>query len=397
MRVGLAFFTFCALTYAVQQTSDIEQPTYIVKDIAFKAHDGVAMLGRLVLPKSTAPRAIVIYVQTAEGATIDQKRLLGNGKTFNYYDLYREKLTAMDIGFFSYEGRGIRMGDDPPRYEKIDWDVYNTSTLENKVRDLLIAIETVQNQDGLRHTAILLMGASEGTLLVAEAAARKPDSVAGLTLYGVSAVNLRDHMKFIMSDGDFMRFRALDENKDGVITKAEWDKSLKEHDFSKADLNADGKFTVADIMVATKKYLDAIDTDDYEVLQAWAKAAAALAIPEGWFRDHFAHADSWMFLSQLRVPIGYFHGDADRMAPISAVKELEVKAKKANLTNMEFHYFQGLDHSLNVVQYFVNGKLPEGHQAIFAFIDRIAPPIAEINRSVEHHNGTTGATNEAEE
>lgn len=371
--VGFAFFTFCQLTYAVQQTSDKEQPNYVVKDIPFKAHDGVAMLGRLVLPKSNSPRAVVIYVQTAEGATIDQKRPLGNGKTFKYYDLYRDKLTFMDIGFFSYEGRGIRMGDDPPRYETIDWDVYNTSTLENKVRDLLSAIETVRKQDGLQHTPILLMGASEGTLLVVEAAARKPDSVAGLVLYGVSAVNLREHLKYIMSEGDFMRYRPLDENNDGVITKAEWDKIVKGQDFSKADLNADDKFTVADVKVATKKYLDAIENDDYDVLQAWAKATAALSVPEGWFKDHFAHADSWTFLSQLGIPIGFFHGNADRMAPISAVKELETKAKRANLTNMEFHYFEGLDHSLNVVQYFVNGKLPEGHQAIFAFIDRIAP------------------------
>jgi hypothetical protein len=61
------------------------------------------------------------------------------------------------------------------------------------------------------------------------------------------------------------------------------------------------------------------------------------------------------------------------MTPISAVKELEDKAKKANLTNMEFHYFKDLDHSLNVGEYFVNGKMPEGHRAIFEFINRVAP------------------------
>ena len=35
-------------------------------------------------------------------------------------DLYREKLTAMNVAFFSYEGRGIRMGEKPPRFESID-------------------------------------------------------------------------------------------------------------------------------------------------------------------------------------------------------------------------------------------------------------------------------------
>jgi hypothetical protein len=61
------------------------------------------------------------------------------------------------------------------------------------------------------------------------------------------------------------------------------------------------------------------------------------------------------------------------MTPISAVKKLEDKAKKANLTNMEFHYFKDLDHSLNVGEYFVNGKMPEGDRAIFEFINRVAP------------------------
>jgi len=345
-----------------------------VLDITFKAHDDVQMFGRLVSPKSDSPRAIVIYVQTAEGATVDQKRLLGGGKTFNYYDLYREKLTETGLGFFSYEGRGIRMGDEPPRYEKIDWDIYNTSTLDNKVRDLLSAIETVRKQDGLQDIPILLLGASEGALLCAEAAAQKPDAVTGLVLYGMLVTNLRETFRYIMSDGEFLKYRSLDENKDNVITRSEWDRVIKNVDFSKADLNTDGKFTVADIKITTKKYLDAIDNDNYKVLQAWAKAAAALAVPEGWFKDHFSHADNWTFLSQLDIPVGCFHGDADRNAPIAAVKELERKAKKAKLTKMEFHYFKGLNHSLNIGQYFVKGNMPKGHRAIFAFIDRIAPP-----------------------
>ena len=371
--IGCAF-SFCGqLSYAQQQTNETRRLDSVRKDVAFKAHDDVAMFGRLALPGSNAPRAVVIYVQTAEGMTVDMKRPLGRGKTFNYHDLYREKLTAMGIGYFSYEGRGIRMGEDPPRYEKIDWEVYNTSTLENKVRDVLSAIEAVRRQDGLERTPILLMGASEGTLLAAEAAAKKPGSVAGLVLYGVAVNNLKEILTYIFSDGDFLRARRVDANKDGVVTRAEWDAVVKRQEFSTADLNKDGKFTIDDIKVATKKYLDAIASDDYEVLQTWAKAGgAAVSLPSGWFKDHFAHADNWTFLSQLNIPVGCFHGDADRNAPIAAVKELEAKAKQANLTKMEFHYFEGLDHSLNVGEYFVNGRLPKGHQAIFEFIDRIA-------------------------
>jgi len=108
------------------------------------------------------------------------KRPLGGGKTFNYYDLYREKLPPINVAFFSYEGCGIRNGDSPPRYEQIDWDVYNTSALENKVRGVLSTLAAVRKQEGTKAARIFLMGASEGTLLAAEAASRAPGEVAGL-------------------------------------------------------------------------------------------------------------------------------------------------------------------------------------------------------------------------
>ena len=55
------------------------------------------MLGKLTVPDTETRHAVVVYVQTAEGATVDMKRPLGGGRTFNYYDLYREKLPAMSV------------------------------------------------------------------------------------------------------------------------------------------------------------------------------------------------------------------------------------------------------------------------------------------------------------
>src|SRR6185503_11675054 len=143
-------------------------------EIPFKSHDGYPMFGKLTIPDSPGGHPVVIYVQTAEGMTVDMKRPKPGGGTFNYFDLYAEKLPEMNVAFFRYEGRGVSMGDQPPRYEKFNWDIYNTSTLENKVRDLLSAVEVVKKQPGIDASQILLMGASEGTLLAAEAASRSP-------------------------------------------------------------------------------------------------------------------------------------------------------------------------------------------------------------------------------
>ena len=60
----------------------------------------------------------------------------------------------------------------------------------------------------------------------------------------------------------------------------------------------------------------------------------------------------------------------DTNTPIAAVKALEEDAKKADKMKIEFHYFEDLDHSLNILEYFTKGKLPEGRKAIFEFIDR---------------------------
>src|SRR5262249_6551866 len=127
-------------------------------EIPFATHDDYEMFGKLTLPESAGPHAVVIYVQTAEGMTVGMKRPDGRGGTFNYFDLYAKKLPEMNVAFFRYEGRGIRMGDSPPRYEQIDREIYDTSTLENKVQDILSAVQVVREQPDIDPSCIFLMG-----------------------------------------------------------------------------------------------------------------------------------------------------------------------------------------------------------------------------------------------
>ncbi len=372
---------FIILSFLIVTTTALADDPAKVKtrtiEIPFQSHDGHAMFGKLVVPETGGPFGVVIAVQTAEGATVDMKRRKGREGTFNYYDLYREKLPAMNVAFFSYEGRGIGMGDQPPRFEKIDWDVYNTSTLENKVLDALSALQVVQQQQGVDTKRIFLMGASESTLLAAQVAARAPKEVAGLVLYGVLTSNMRENFRYIMSEGAFLPYqRQFDTDKDGKISKQEYEDRLKKLgvDLAKAapfatlDKNGDGFFTVDDMKIMTKKYLDAIDQDDFAVLQAWAKTSAAVSVPKDWFKDHFAQKPIWTYLEQVDIPVGCFHGGMDTNTPIGGVKKLEEQAKAAGKTKMKFFYFDKLDHSLNVGEYFVQNKLPEGHQAIFGYI-----------------------------
>jgi pimeloyl-ACP methyl ester carboxylesterase len=346
-------------------------------EIAFTSHDGYPMRGKLTVPNTAGPYAVVIYVQAAEGMTIDMKRPLPKG-TFNYFDLYREKLPEIGVGFFSYEGRGVTMGDTPPRYEKIDREVYNTSTLDNKVRDVLSAVSAVRKQKGVDARKIFLMGASEGTLLAAEAAARAPDQVTGgLVLYAVLSSTLKDMLKFQAADGPFMIMNSVfDADKDGKTSKAEYDADARKNRalglqataFETLDADHDGFFTQADFRTLRKPLADAIEADNFDGISAWLKQTAVVDLPTGWLQDHFAHPSMWSFLAQLKIPVGLFHGTADNLAPVDGTRNLEAQAKRAGKTNLEFHYFDGLDHSLGIGVWFTRGTLPEGHQAIFEFI-----------------------------
>ena len=94
-----------------------------------------------------------------------------------------------------------------------------------------------------------------------------------------------------------------------------------------------------------------------------------MTTPKGWFKDHFAHPTIWTFLSRMDISIGLFQGDADLSTSGEGVRETEGLAKKAGKSNMQFHYFERLDHSLGIIAYFVRGTLPEGHKAIFEFIN----------------------------
>lgn len=376
--LSAAAFLLLVMAPALAQGT-AQAPKAIAKttEIPFKSHDGYDMLGRLTVPDSPGKHPIVIYMQTAEGMTIDVKRTNPRGGTFNYFDLYREKLPPMNVAFFSYEGRGIRLGDDPPRYEKIDWNIYNTSTLENKVRDALTAIQVVSRQPGIDPSRVFLIGASEGTLIASETASRARKEVAGLILYGVMSGTMRDTFKYILTGGAYLPYReSFDTDKDGKISKAEFEadphkfrqRALRNASFETFDVNKDGFITEDDIKAPGKPLLDALETDNYALLNLWAKRSAGVSTPENWFKNHFEHPPIWTFLSQLDIPIGFFQGVVDPFVPVEGVRRMEAEAKKAGKTKWEFHYFDDLEHSLGIAAYFTRGVIPEGHKAIFEFI-----------------------------
>jgi len=340
-------------------------------EIPFTSHDGHAMFGKLTIPDSVGPHPVVVFVQTAEAQSADTRIPNPRGGTLDFFDVYRREFAAINVAFFSYEGRGARLGDQPPRYVQLDRPVYNTSSLDNKVRDAIAAVRVLQKQSGIDASRIFLRGVSEGTLLAAEAASRIPNEVRGLVLSSV-LTDMKAAMKFMMSDGTFWQHQGhWDANRDGTITPAEFEadprgvRKLMPPGFELKvfDANGDGNYTVEDVRVRSKPLLNAVDAHNLEIVGVWLKAAAAVDTPDGWLADHFKHASIDTFLSGLEMPVAFFHGEADQLTPVTELRALERRMKAVGKSNMEFHYFPGLDHG---------GVASDGYRALFDFVRRQA-------------------------
>jgi len=189
------------------------------------------------------------------------------------------------------------------------------------------------------------MGASEGTLLAAEAAARAPDKVkGGLILYAILSSTLKDMLRFQAADGPFLVMnRVFDADKDGKTSKAEYEvdpRKTPRCDFKPRPLKPSTRI----MMASSHKRISERS------------------------ENRCSMRSMRTFLSQLTIPVGLFHGNADNLTPVEGTKALEALAKRAGKSNLEFQYFDGLDHSLGIGSWFVRGTMPEGHKAIFAFI-----------------------------
>jgi alpha-beta hydrolase superfamily lysophospholipase len=348
-----------------------------ITEVKFSSHDGHAMYGRLAIPQSGTIRAVVIRVQTCQGMTIGSARDDGFGRFDRGFDAYSKAFPEHGVAYFCYEGRGIRTGDKPPKFEVVDRKVYDTSTLDNKVRDVQSAISAVRDQPGCSKAKIFLLGASEGSLLAAEAAAKKPTLIDGVVLGPVLPGNLQSSLRFALIDGQFRKLlQNFDNNADGKITKNEYEADkkgfrtktdLRNVEFSDLDANGDGVLTVDDLKIMCKEYLDALEVKDWKKLDEWVVLSGGTR-PKGWLEDHFAHAPIWKFLEPLSIPVGVFHGQDDCVCSVDEVKKLERLMLKAKKDNIQFEYFDGHDHSLNADEFSLSSRVSKGQAAIISYV-----------------------------
>lgn len=355
-------------------------PPRVTIDIPFKSHDGYEMRGRLTLPDTPGRHPVLVMVQTAEAMTVDQRIRNAAGVVVPVFDVYRDPLTPLGIGFFSYDGRGVTTSATGGRV--IDRTVYDTSTLENKVLDLISAVRLLQKQPGVDAGQLYLHGSSEGTLLAASAATRIPNEVAGVVLYGIVAETLKQALRFMVDEGMFMQHLGhWDADGDRRITAAEFEADPRgirkrlppEVTFSNFDLNGDGVHTADERTQLSAPIVEGIDKEDLDVVGKWLSVAASVPVPRTfpeWAREHFEHPPLEAVLLKLHMPIAMLQGDVDTSTPASDVRALQKRIEAAGKSNISFEYFPTLGHDLGALMYFTTGELSPGYAAIVEFMRR---------------------------
>ena len=348
--------------------------------IKFQLFDGETVEGKLSLPTDTSNiKELVVYIHGTGPGTYDDHRKFGT-LDFNYFDYFANEFTKRGLAFFSYSKRGVTFGDDPPLFDKVDREKFRKVVPSVEIKDIATFISTLRKDTRLKKAKVVLLGWSEGTVLAAMAAEDKRNKVSAIFLCGYVNDNMADVIKWQNVGGSAMvSFRdAFDKNKDGLISKSEYEaddkiaigfrKRLQGVQFEQLDVNKDNSITAADFEVLQKaKYdaiLDAYNRGDEDWI--W-KNYFRISIP--WLKEHFALEANKDRMLRLNMPIYIFHGESDQNCPVEGVYDIKSRFEKAGKTNLHVNVFPGHNHDLNFVDWVTKKEMPYGIAKIFQVAD----------------------------
>jgi len=355
----------------------LSRPTNHIKTIL--AHDEHTISGRLVMPAGDEPvEKLVIYVPGSGINTMLNRHYLPDIGHVNYIDFWVDNLVAEGVAFFSYNQRGVGLSGMSPYYTLNHW--YWTYLPHNSVLDVYHIINALVEHERLADAAVLLLGMSEGTVISPLVAEEFPHLVDGLFLMGTPISGMYDilrwqnagygsmvwfHYHFDADDYGRISQEAFNADPHGVV-----DTVLMGSDFHELDTNGDGYIDILDIQMQldeidrgpeyTQELLFRIEIDDRD----WVWANYPVRLSPGWFRYHFALRPNYQVLPELNLPIYIFHGRLDQNAYVGRVYDMYDRFAELGRTNLTVQTFAAHDHGLNGWDWFLEGQMSEGRQAV---------------------------------
>ncbi|MDR3246385.1 MAG: alpha/beta hydrolase [Prevotellaceae bacterium] len=333
--------------------------------------DGEQITARLSLPEEQV-NTIVVAVHGTGPNTYLNKR-----PGFNYYDVLAEGFCKQGVAFFSYNRRGVEIGDTPPMFDKIDSVKFAEYLPYTEAEDIETMVSFLKKDKRFEHCKIILYGISEGTIIASMVADRQKVKIDALLLHGYAHENMFDIIKWQnMGEGVMKMINSIfDKNKDNAVSKEEYefeDPTLAAYrnylfsnlSFDSTDVVKDNVIDIKDIRQMRAPFNDALMAKIAENDGAWIWQNY-VKISIGWLREHFALEPNKTRLLRINIPIHIFHGTEDANVPVESVYDLESRFKVCKKSNLTIHIFDKHNHDLNFQDWITNKEFSDGLQAIF--------------------------------
>jgi pimeloyl-ACP methyl ester carboxylesterase len=353
-------------------TSSAQAQTFTSEIKRVTLSDGETTTTRLCFPKSEEISTIVIAVHGTGPFTYLTKR-----EGFNYYDVLADGFCEQGVGFFTYNRRGVDLGETTPWFDKVDSVKYAKYLPNIEVDDIEVMVTYLKKDERFKNCKIILYGISEGTIIASMVAERSNVKIDALFLHGYAHENMFDIIKWQNTgEGIMIMFNPIfDKNGDNAIDRTEYESDdptigayrnylFQNMDFDTLDIVKDNVIDIKDIRTMRAPFHEILMTKISENNREWIWNNY-VRVTIGWIREHFALEPNKTRLLRIDIPIFVFHGTEDANVPVEGVYDLESRFKTCDKSNLNIFVFDKHNHDLNFQDWITIKKYSEGLQKLF--------------------------------
>lgn len=334
--------------------------------------DGEEITGRLCLPKNRSIQTIVVAVHGTGPYTYLTKR-----QGFNYYDLLADGFCESGVGFFTYNRRGVDLGESAPWYDEVDSIKYANYLPCNEAGDIETMVAFLRNDSRFNECRIILYGISEGTIIASMVAERNKVKIDALFLHGYAHENMYDIIAW-QNSGEGVMVMAnsiFDKNDDKAIDEQEYASEeptiaayrrylFKDMPFESVDQVKNKLIDIADMRKMRGAFHQMLmrkiaDNEGHWIWNNYFRVSI------DWLKQHFALEPNKTRLLRVETPIYLFHGREDANVPAESVHDLEIRFEACGKSNLKTFLFDHHNHDLNIQDWFATKVFSEGLQKIF--------------------------------
>lgn len=350
--------------------------------VKVKSFDGFEVTGRLSVPAGEENiQKLVIFVHGTGPNTYEMRRQVHMaGVRFKYLDVYADNFVKNGTAFFTYNTRGVSLGEKEPDYADIDKDTYKQYTPQNIAHDMKYVIEQLKQDSRLSNAEVILLGASEGTITAPLAVLEYGAEADALMLMGYCNENMREVLEYQLGGGmSFFNYTVFFNvvGSEG-ITKEQYEADPNEvvealfasTPFEDIDLDGDGLITEADLSVMVAPIRDGLFEAVEKGDDDWIEENMSAIMPPlmtDWFTAHFELPKTEDIMAKVDIPIYIFQGTYDANCPVQGTYDVQSRFEELGKTNLTVNIYEGYNHDLNFSQ-FIYGIGSQAFDDIFSTV-----------------------------